>query len=190
MVTPNATVRYTAEQLLTMPGCDTHHELVAGRLRVMEPASGMHGLVVGRIFAALAPYVHGHGLGDLFTEATGFQLRRDPDTVRAPDIAFVRTGRLPPDGIGSGFLDLAPDLAVEVVSPGDTVPELGEKLDEYFDVGVHAVWVADPMNRTITVHEARHTARTLREGDVLSGGLVLPGFACEVAALFAGVRRS
>ena len=189
MADPRTTALHTAADLLKLPENGMRYELVEGELRAMTPASGAHGLVTGRLFLALGQHVQTHGLGELFTEATGFQLRRDPDTVRCSDIAFVRAERLPPEGLGPGFLELAPDLAVEVVSPSDTVSELGEKVEEYARAGVRAIWVVDPTNRTVTTHEAGHTVRLLRENDVLDGGEVVPGFQYRVAALFAGVRR-
>jgi Uma2 family endonuclease len=182
----STTTLYTAADLLKMPENRVRYELVEGELRTTTPASGALGLVTGRLFGELFQHVRAQALGELFTEATGFQLRRNPDTVRAPDIAFVRAERLPPEGIGPGFLELAPDLAVEVVSPSDTVSELGEKVGEYLDVGVRAIWVVDPANRTVTTHEAGRNVRLLREDDMLEGGAVVPGFQYSVAALFAG----
>lgn len=185
---PDARARYTATDLLGMPERDVRYELVAGELRVTTPASGAHGLVVGRVFLALGRHVHDRSLGALFTEATGFQLRQDPDTVRCPDVAFVRAERLPEDGLGPGFMQLAPDLAVEVTSPDDRPTESGEKVKEYLEVGVRAVWVVDPSSRTVTVHQAGRVPRLLHERDALDGGEVVPGFHLEVRELFVGVR--
>jgi Uma2 family endonuclease len=185
----STTVLHTADDLLKMPESGVRYELVAGELRTMTPASGAHGLVVGRVFGALYQHIQGQHLGEVFPGATGFLLKRNPDTVRAPDVAFISADRLPAEGIGPGFLQLAPDLAVEVISPTDTVSELGEKVEEYIAVGVRAIWIVDPANRTVTVHEAGRAVRILRESDALEGGDVVPGFRCPVADLFAGVRR-
>jgi Uma2 family endonuclease len=189
MSAPSRTIMYTAEDLIKMPDTGLRYELVEGELRTMTPTGGAHGVVAGNLLGVLFQHVQAHALGKLFTEATGFQLKRNPDTVRCPDVGFVRADRLPPEGIGPGFLQLAPDLAVEVVSPSDTVSELGEKVDEYAAAGVRVVWIVDPANRTVTIHETGRSVRILREGDVLDGGDVVPGFRYEVAGLFAGVRR-
>jgi Uma2 family endonuclease len=179
----------SAEQLLTMPEARKHVELVAGVLRRMTPTGGAHGSVASRLLAALSPYVFERNLGELFTAEAGFILRRGPDTVRCPDVAFVAADRLPPEGLGRGFLELAPDLAAEVLSPSDSASEMNAKVEEYLRVGVRLVWDLDPETRTITVHDTDGTVRRLRESDVLEGGSVVPGFRCPVAALFAGVRR-
>jgi Uma2 family endonuclease len=162
--------------------------VIAARRRT-SGQSGAHGLVAGRVFSALYQHVQAQRLGAVFTGATGFQLRRDPDTVRAPDAAFVRTERLPPEGLGDGFVQLAPDLAVEVVSPSDRGSELEEKVEEYLSVGVRGIWIVDPATRTVTVDAAGHPVHILREADALEGGDIVPGFRCPVADLFAGVRR-
>ncbi len=189
MSTMNPAVVYTAADLIKMPEHEVRYELVAGELRTMTPTGGAHGVVTGNLFGALFQHVQAAALGRLFTEATGFQLRRDPDTVRCPDVAFVRADRLPSEGLGPTFLDLAPDLTVEVMSPSDTVSAVGEKIEEYLAAGVRAIWIVDPANRTVTVHEAGQAVRILREGDVLDGGEVVPGFQSPVAGVFAGVRR-
>ena len=179
----------TADQLLTMPEAGERVELVAGILRPMTPASGAHGLISAQLLAALAQHVFTERLGGLFTEQTGFILRRDPDTVRCPDVAFVRADRLPPEGVGRGYLALAPDLATQVLSPTDAASDVNAKVEEYLECGVRLVWVLDPATRTVTVHDPSGALRRLREGDVLDGGSVVPGFRCPVDALFAGVRR-
>ncbi len=191
--TTHPATTYTAEDLLALSESQdaTRYELVAGQLRVMEPAGAAHGLIEVRLLAMLFAHVQPRGLGALFAGDTGFVLRHDPDTVRAPDVAFVRADRLPMEGLDSdaGYLELAPDLAAEVASPSDTVKELGEKVSEYLDVGVRLVWVVDPANRTVTTYGADRSARLLTENDTLDGGDVVPGFRCAVADLFQGVRR-
>lgn len=192
MSTTNPDVLCTADDLLKLSESrNVRYELVAGELRVMEPARAAHGLIEINLLGALIPHVRTHDLGGLFTSDTGFRIKREPDTVRAPDIAFVQAGRLPPEGLDNdaGFLDLAPDLAIEVTSPSDTVASLGEKIAEYLGVGVRLVWVVDPANRTVTVYAADRSARLLTEADAVNGGDVLPGFRCPVADLFAGIRR-
>jgi Uma2 family endonuclease len=184
-----AATTYTAEDLLTLPDGGERYELVAGDLRKMTPAGGPHGAITGSLFIALGQYVEAQRLGQLFTESTGFILRRDPDTVRCPDVAFVREDQLPAEGLAPGFLPVAPDLAVEVVSPSDTVYEVSQKVDEYLGAGVRSVWVVNPGNRTVTVYEPGGAARVLGEGDELDGGELVPGFRYPVARLFVRLRR-
>jgi Uma2 family endonuclease len=111
---------------------------------------------------------------------TGFVLSRDPDTVRAPDVVFLRADR----EIGDGFIDGAPELAVELVSPGDRPGYLREKVAEWLEAGAEAVWVVDPRAGTVTVPEGARGPRVLEETDTLDGGLVLPGFALDLRELF------
>lgn len=181
------TTLLTADDLLSVPDPDLPHELLRGVLRRVMPAAGSHGLVVGRLFVALGRYVQAHGLGELFSEATGFLLARRPDTVLCPDIAFVTGERLAAAGLGDPFPELAPDLAVEVLSTGDRAAEVKAKAAEYLAAGVRAVWVIDPAARTVRVHRGTGEARLLTERDVLDGADVVAGFRCPVAELFAGL---
>ena len=153
-------------------------ELLRGELAMMNPTGGRHGRLAMRIGHALADFVDRHRLGDVLAAETGFLLAREPDTVRAPDVAFVRRGR----EIGEGFIDGPPDLAVEVLSPGDRPGYVSEKVAEWLEAGTQAVWVVDPRKRTVTVHVAGREPRVLE--DILTGGRVLPGFELSLARLF------
>jgi Uma2 family endonuclease len=181
----------TADDLYSLP--DIPCELRRGVLHMMSPASGGHGAVVTRLLTVMGPYVHGKGLGALFTAETGFVLERDPDTVLCPDIAFVVAARLPAGGIGwSGFMELAPDLVVEVLSPSNRPAEVRAKIADYLRLGVRAVWALIPAKRAVRVHcreGSRITETLLTEADMLDGGEVLPGFRCPVAELFVDLRR-
>lgn len=179
----------TAEQALDWPDPDTRFELVAGVVQPMTPAGGPHGVINVNLLCVLGGHVRAHRLGALFSPDTGFVLRRGPDTVRCPDVAFVAAERLPPGGVRRGFPELAPDLAVEVRSPTDRTRASRAKIAEYLDVGVRLVWAIDPAARTVTVHTPDGAARRLGEGDTLDGGDVVPGFRCAVAELFEGVAR-
>jgi Uma2 family endonuclease len=132
-----------------------------------------------RITALLLEHVVPRRLGRLLGE-TGFVLARNPDTVRAPDLAFVRRGRLPERTIGMVYIDGAPDLAVEVLSPSDSAIDMEDKVAEYLGAGGRLVWVVNPKRRTITVHAPEVPPRTLHEHETLDGGEVLPGFTCVV----------
>ena len=172
----------TAEELLDLriPGKRT--ELVRGVLVVREPAGYMHGRVTVNLTIRLGMHVERTGAGQLFAAETGFTLARGPDTVRAPDIAFVRRERLP-DHEPTGFPDLAPDLAVEVLSPGDRPAEILAKIADWLSAGTRLVWVVDPARRLARVYRA-DGSETIVSGDgALEGEDVLPGFALPLAAI-------
>jgi Uma2 family endonuclease len=128
-------------------------------------------------------HVERHKLGRVVGADTGFVLSRDPDTVRAPDAAFVRADRIP-DPRPVKFWEGAPDLAVEVLSPSDTVEEIESKMKEYFDAGTTEVIVISPKLRTVKVHRRDGTAVTLAAGDTLAGLESIPGFEVSVDAVF------
>lgn len=173
----------TAEDLLAMPKDDLLHELVRGELRTMAPAGFERGDIGSELLERMRSHAKAAGLGKVVGPDTGFILGRDPDTVRSPDVAFVRTARLPAE-TPEGFFPGAPDLAVEVLSPGDRVEEVEEKVDAYFAAGTHLVWVVSPRRKTVRVYRRDGTSMTLRAGDTLDGGEVFAGFTCKVAELF------
>jgi len=151
-------------------------------------ASGVHGILAGRIFVELSAFVDQHALGLCFPDNTGFQLPGLDDTVRSPDAAFVRAERLSPESIGTGWVPVAPDLVVEVLSPSESVATLDEKWRDYRAAGTTLMWVIDPTERTVTVREAGAPDRRLMAGDTMRGGRVLPGFSIAVAQLFPRLR--
>jgi Uma2 family endonuclease len=183
------TRRWTADELLALPDDGLRRELVRGELRTMTPAGGQHGLVIMWLAIRLGGYVDERGLGVLFSPDTGFVLSSDPDTVLAPDVSFLSSARMPPGGIGPKYPRLTPDLAVEVLSPDDTVFEVEEKVEEYLTTGARLVWVINPKRRTATVYQPGAAARVLVADDVLDGGDAVPGFACRVADVFTWVDR-
>jgi Uma2 family endonuclease len=172
----------TADDLWRMPG-DQRRELVRGELRMRAPAGYEHGLVVMRLSRLLANHVQAAGLGDVLGAETGFRLLRHPDTVRAPDLAFVRRARVPSERPLAYWIG-APDLAVEVVSPSDALEQIEEKIDDYLAAGTSAVWVVNPRRRSVTIHRAGQNPVVLRQTDTLDGGDLVPGFVCRVAELF------
>ena len=173
----------TAEQLLTLrePGCT--HELVRGELRRMSNAGWWHGAVAAAVGEYLRTHVRNHRTGLVFAAETGFLLGRHPDTVRSPDAAFVRSERLPRQAAGGHFVG-APDLAVEVTSPGDSFEAVQEKALAWLAHGARVVWVVEAQARRVCVYRPGGTMRWLGVGDTLDGDDVLPGFAVAVAALF------
>ena len=173
----------TAEELYALPDSGEKRELVNGRLRVSEPPGAPHGFVQARLTARLVAAVEAGRLGFVFVES-GVVLRHGPDTVRGPDVWFVARERLR-DGMPRAYFEGAPDLAVEVVSPRDAAAEMAEKVESYLDAGARIVWVVYPNTRSVAVHTPDGIVRTLRAGDTLDGGDVIPGFALALAELFA-----
>ena len=150
----------------------------------MPPAEGRHGSVAMRIGALLSTYVRAHSLGEVFAAETGFILRRDPDTVRAPDAAFVAKESLPAGELPIGYLEILPDLAVEVVSPSDSAREVREKVADWLRAGVPLLWAIDPATRSVTVYRSPDDFDLLSEDDSLDGGRVIPSFLADINDLF------
>jgi len=173
----------TADELLTLdlPGKST--ELVRGKLVVREPPSTFHGLVQSTLNFIVSSYVRANALGAVFGQDTGFKIRSDPDTVRAPDLAFVQRDRLRQIG-KRGYAALAPDLVAEILSPDDRPGEVLTKVGEWLDAGVALVWVIDADRRTGTVYRSDGSVTTIASGDDLDGESVLPGFRCRISELF------
>jgi len=175
----------TAEELLAMPDDSFRYELVEGELKRMSPAGHNHGRIGMVLALALGHYVRDKKLGSTYLAETGFKLKTNPDTVRAPDVSFIRQERVEQVGDTEGFWPGAPDLAVEVNSPGDRVGEVEEKVQEWLNAGARLVWVISPKLRVVTVYRSLTDITTLTEKDVLDGGDVVPGFQFPVAELFA-----
>jgi Uma2 family endonuclease len=174
----------TAEELERMPDDGFRYDLIAGVLIKQMPANFEHGALAATIAWILNNWVKSRRLGIVVGAETGFLLARDPDHVLGPDVAFVRADRLPPARERRHYLSLAPDLAVEVASPSQSARLVRDKVLDYLDHGVPLVWVVHPTRRTIDVWTTDRTVRTLREGDDLDGGEVLPGFAVAVTTIF------
>jgi Uma2 family endonuclease len=167
------------------------YELVEGWLVKLSPGSGGHGSLTLRLASDLHQYVRAHRLGEVLAAETGFTLSppgaRRP-TVLGPDVAFVRTERLPPrdSEAWDHYLRLAPDLAVEVVSPSQSRSELNAKARIWIGHGTRLVWVVAPRQKEVDVWfgNAEKPVRTLRVGDALDGLHVIPGYAYPLAELF------
>lgn len=183
-LTPPATRLLTAEDLWAMPEQGGHCELVKGERIEMPPAGFEHGTVTFDLGILLGNYVRAHRLGRVGAAETGFVLARNPDTVRAPDAAFVAAERLP-SPLPTNFLELAPDLVVEVVSCGDTAQEVEDKVADWLTAGTRLIWVIYPRSRTVHVHRPHAPSRRLTAADTLDGEDVVPGFSCPVMDLFA-----
>ena len=173
----------TAEELLAMPRGQGHrYELLRGVLVEKMPTGDPHGIAVTRIAAALHNYSDDNDYGAARSGEPGYRLERDPDTVRAPDVAWIAPGRIPPGT--QGYPELAPDLAVEVKSPRNSYAELAAKAGMWLSYGSREVWVADPERTTLTVYRPYQEPLVLGEEDTLAGGDLLPGFATPVWRLF------
>lgn len=172
----------TAEEMFAM-GDAGPCELVEGVIIRMTPTVMIHGIIVTRLSEALNRFSREHNLGQVGAGDVGFITRRDPDTVRAADVLFIAAGRLS-GAKGEGFLPIAPDLAVEVVSPGDRWSEVLTKVNEYLTAGVRLIWIVDPRTRTIHVYRPGRVEQ-LSADDTMDGGDVLPGFALPVGDIFA-----
>ena len=177
----------TPDEFLVYPLSDVKAELVRGELRVTPPPGGPHGRAGTNLVVLLSIHAKAHRLGSVFGDGVGYELAQLPRTVRVPDASFVRADRLPSDGVGPGLLKLAPDLAVEVLSPSETASELEQKLDDYRTCGTPLIWVLDPVQRTVMVVANDSPLHWLREPDTLDGGNVVPGFSCRVSELFEGI---
>ena len=172
----------TADELLHVYAPDKRVELVRGVLVVREPAGGRHGRIAVNATLQLGNYVAQHRLGTVYAAETGFTLQRRPDTVRAPDVAFVRRERLPtPEP--TGFHDLAPDLVVEVLSPGDRPGAILAKIADWLSAGTRLVWVIDPDRRLARVYRHDGSERIVSEDERLDGEDVVPGFSLLVSAI-------
>ncbi len=184
MSEPRRIERWTAEELPYVGPEEGLCELVAGEI-VREPAPGEeHGRVAADVLFAVASFVREHRLGRVYAAETGFVLARDPDTVRAPDAAFVATERLASTVRRGPYFEGAPDLAVEVLSPGNRPGAMDSKVRDYLAGGARAVWVVDPARWSVAVHRPDQDSEVLSAGDILDGGAVLPGFRLPVRELF------
>jgi Uma2 family endonuclease len=172
----------TADQLFQAPDLG-RCELLRGELIMMSPAGSEHGMIVAEIAGILRDFVKPRALGVVLGAETGFRVSSNPDTVLAPDVAFIQTervgGRLPKD-----YFPGAPDLAVEVLSPNDRAGEVLAKVQDWLNAGCMAVWVVDPKTQTVTVYDADHRAMVFTSADTLTGGDLLPGFSASVAGIF------
>lgn len=175
----------TAEEFWRIcAGSDRRLELVDGVVVEMSPVNYAHAHYGSVLDGFLGPYARRHKLGCVYLDA-GFIIRHDPDVVRGPDVAFVSAERIaahpPPE---TGFWPVVPDLAVEVVSPGDSADEVNERGQEYLTAGVRLVWVLYPRRRQVNVHRSTREARILFEQDVLDGEDVVPGFTLPLRELW------
>ena len=178
-----ATKLMTAEELERLPDDENRYELVQGELIRMRPTGFRHAELAMLLGSFMIVFVRPRGLGVVGGDG-GFVLQREPDTVRAPDLFFVAADRVPQGEAARHFVDLAPDLTVEIRSPNDSMAALLAKADECIAAGTRLTWTFDPDARTVVVKTAGGEIQTLGEADTLDGGDVLPGFRLPLCDLF------
>src|SRR5262249_9854643 len=159
----------TAEELFKMPRGSERRELIEGVLRTMSPSGAEHVVVSAELLRRLGNHVHDQELGRVFSSEGGFVIRRDPDTVIAPDAAFVTSERIKIYGVPSGYWIGPPDLAVEVVSPHDRMTEVDDKVDAWLKAGTRLVWVIHPRRRIAMVHRPDQPVALVRADEHLDG---------------------
>lgn len=174
----------TADELLAMPDDGFRYELVKGELKKMTPAGHHHGRFAMNIALSLGQYVKNNQLGKVYAAETGFILSQNPDTVRAPDAAFVRVDKVKEVQSKTGYFPGAPDLAVEVLSPNDSYTEVEEKVMCWLDAGCRMVIVVNPQNRSVTTYRSRNEVKVLTESETLDSGDVVPGWQLPISQIF------
>ncbi len=187
IMVPTRVKQMTAEELFRLPDDGSRYELIEGELKRMTPAGFRHGAIVMALSRPLAEHVVSKQIGLVAGAETGFKLKSNPDTVRAPDIAFVSRQRLEAEGVPDTFWPGAPDLAVEVLSPSDTLYDVEDKVATWLSCGTRLVWVVHPKRRAVLVHRPDAPVMTLCETDTLEGEDVVPGFRCPVEDIFRGL---
>jgi len=175
----------TAEEFMKLPdpADGSLQELVQGVVVTIPPPKGRHGVCCLRVGRLVGNFVDQHKLGHTASNDAGVILRRGPDTVRGPDIAYYSRTRVPE--VPDGYFEVPPDLVIEVVSPDDQHSKVQAKVRQYLKAGVAMVWLVDPDLRIVTAYRPGDRMRTSEEADTLDGEDVLPGFSCQVADLFA-----
>jgi Uma2 family endonuclease len=185
MAVEQATRRMTAEELEQFEGePDKRYELVDGELIAIAPAGGQHGEHTFEVSALIGDFVRPRRLGKIYAAETGFILRRSPDLVRAPDVAFIANERLPNNRSPEGFIPIAPDFVVEVVSPSDRAAKIQRRIDDWLKAGTTVVWALYASTRTVFIYRRLDRIDRRSGDDELDVEPVLPGFRCKVSDLF------
>lgn len=172
----------TGEELLQHPELEPC-ELVEGKVISLLPADPVHGGVVSNLGAELEAWAQSTERGKPAIGGVGVYIRQDPDTVRRTDVLYISNERYA-QYAGSGYLDIAPELAVEVLSPSDRWSEVTEKVEAFLRAGVDRVWVVDPRLKRVSVYRSPTEIQHLHEGETLTDEELLPGFQLDVAEIF------
>ena len=184
MTKPPTTKLLTATDLLRLAGKGVRGELIRGVFHETMIMGQRHGKIVMKLGFLLNSLIIPRKLGTLTGADAGIWLERDPDTVRAPDIAYFSAATMPPAAVPDGYAEVPPDLVVEVVSPNDTRREVAAKARMWLRYDVRLVWVVLPQTRSVDVYRPGHAVVTLTDQDTLDGLDVLPGFTCAVSTVF------
>lgn len=171
----------TVEEFASMPNIG-QWELIKGELIEAAPASSLPSRVGGRSYAQFVLQLEDKGLGWAYPADAGFILFDDRSTVRSPDAAFVSKERLPTEP--NGFVPVAPDLAVEVMSPSDRMSDALSKVAMYLDAGVAMVWLVDPEQRTVTIFQPERAIDIVHGDAILDGGDIVPGLSILLTSIF------
>ncbi len=174
----------TADQLLVMPDDGFRYELIRGELIQMSPAGGDHSSRCELFNVYIGHHIATHRLGMIYAAETGFLLAQNPDTVRAPDFAFIRQERLAQITRAKGCIPIPPDLCTEVMSPDDRPSKVMQKVSDWLDFGTGIVIVIDPAKRSTSVYRSHADVETLTEHDTLRLEDVLPGWSLSLAEIF------
>ena len=174
----------TADDLLHLHSEGVRGELIQGVLHETMSSGEEHGEIAANMSFLFLGFVKPRRLGRILTSDTGIRLERDPDTVREPDLAFVSAEKRPLDVRNTGYLEVVPELVVEIVSPSDSLGSIFDKAQMWLRFGIELVWVVYPETRTVEVYRMDAPRVTLGEDDTLDGGAVLPGFTCPVQDIF------
>jgi Uma2 family endonuclease len=175
---------YTIDDLYNLPDDGRRYELLDGELVEMAPANYNHGEIVHNIDNLLTPIVRTHRLGRIIVGDPGVILGRNPDRVRAPDVAFFARGRFPSGRLPATFSDIVPDLVVEIISPGDRAGAVRQKTEEWLRVGVQLVLNVYPDQRTVEAHTKPGGGHAYHDGEAVSLAPVLPEFSLAVTEIF------
>ena len=175
----------TAEEFERLPDDGKRYELIDGELREMAPTVNWHGEVETNLTTLLHTHTRAHGLGRVSCGEVLYIVQRNPDRVRAADIAFLRQERVPSLEARQHIMEVIPDLVVEILSKSDTIEEISDKIDDWLNAGVQMLWIVDPFRRTVTIYQPGRDPSLLGQHGVLEGDPVVPGFRCPVAEIFA-----
>lgn len=176
---------FSVEDLYTLPDDDRHYELVHGQFVSEPPPGGRHGRIAARLVQRIGAHVEAQRLGVVLTCDTGFILHRRPDTVRAPDVAFVRRERYIAFDDEISALPGPPDIAIEVLSPSDSFTGVHAKVADYLAAGTPLVWIVDPDQRQVSSYRDLLEPQITTESGKMTAEDLLPGFCLSVADIFA-----
>jgi len=179
-----STALMTAEELMQLPDDDFRYELINGELEKMPPPGHPHGRIALRLCVHLGQFILDHGLGEGFATDTGFRLTSNPDTVLAPDFAFVTNERFREGSKIEGYWPGPPDLAVEVLSPSDRPGKVKQKISRWLGLGTKQVWIVDPKHSTVAVYRSESDITTFSGSDYLEAQDLFPGFRISLDKIF------